>query len=49
MANEKAKKKDIVLMQRGMVPKKTEEKKKPGKLGPSTIRTLIRAADSRMD
>ena len=42
--------KDIVLMRKGMLPKKSEEqKKKPAKLGPSSIRTLIRAADSRKD
>ena len=46
----RAQEKDIVLMQKGMLAKKQEElKKKPAKLGPSTIRTLIRAADSRKD
>ena len=49
-AETRAHDKDVVLMQRGMLPKKPEEvKKKPAKLGPSTIRTLIRAAESRKD
>ena len=57
-AETRANEKDIVLMQKGMLPttKKqsshldSEQKsKKPTKLGPSTIRTLIRAAESRKD
>ena len=50
-AETRARQKDIVLMQRDMVPprKPEEQKKKPAKLGPSTIRTLIRAAESRKD
>ena len=37
-------------MQKSMLSnKKEEQKKKLAKLGPSTIRTLIRAADSRID
>ena len=43
---------DDILNLRGMVPnRKPEErkKKKPGKLGPSTIRTLIKAVESRRD
>ena len=43
----KAKKKDIILNQNGMLTKREEEKKPPKNLGPSTIRTLIRAAESR--
>jgi len=47
-AEEKALQKDIILAQSGMMPqKRKEESKKPAKLGPSSIRTLIRAADSR--
>ena len=53
-AETRAKQKDIVLNQRGEavagVSKRPEEqRKKPAKLGPSTIRTLIRAAESRKD
>lgn len=44
---ERARKRDIILKQTGMLSKRDEEKKKPGRLGPSSIRTLIRAADSR--
>ena len=43
----RARKKDIILAQNGMMNQREEEKKSPAKLGPSTIRTLIRAAESR--
>ena len=50
-AEARAQEKDMVLAQRGMLAqqKSQEDKKKKSnsKLGPSTIRTLIRAADSR--
>ena len=45
---DRARKRDIILAQTGMLQKREEEKKQPPKLGPSSIRTLIRAADSRI-
>ena len=48
----RAAERDNILNLRGMVPnRKPEEqkKKKPGKLGPSTIRTLIKAVESRRE
>ena len=49
----RAAERDNILNLRGMVPtnRKPEEqkKKKQGKLGPSTIRTLIKAVESRRD
>lgn len=46
----RANKRDIILAQSGHLPKKKfSEHKNPSKLGPSTIRTLIRAADSRAE
>ena len=48
----RAHEKDVILKQTGMLTtKKPEEskKKKEKPLGPSTIRTLIRAAESRKD
>ena len=45
----RARRRDTILKQTGMMPKQrdSEEKKAQDKLGPSSIRTLIRAADSR--
>ena len=47
----RAAERDNILNMRGMVPnrKPAEQKKKQGKLGPSTIRTLIKAVESRRD
>ena len=48
----RAAERDNILNMRGMVPQRKPEeqkKKKQGKLGPSTIRTLIKAVESRRD
>ena len=44
---ERARKRDNILAHNDMLPAREEEKKNQKKLGPSTIRTLIRAAESR--